>query len=324
MTRGLVIGKFYPPHRGHKFLIDSASKYVDELFAIVCQKPDERPDGQTRASWLEEIHPPVKVLLVEDEDFDPGNSRLWAQLTHQWLGFIPDIVFTSEDYGDLFARYLGSRHILIDRGRCTVPISGTKIRSNPLVNWEYLEPCVRSYYVKRICIVGAESTGKTTLAQALAEHYQTNWVSEYGREVSERMLARDGAYRWQTSDFEQIAVTQCRLENEAAREANRLLICDTDALATTVWHQRYLGYASPAVDRIAEVHRRPDLYLLSDFHAPFVQDGTRDGEQIRGWMHETFIKELTRQKRPFNVLSGTYETRYRQAVAAVDRLLELS
>jgi HTH-type transcriptional regulator, transcriptional repressor of NAD biosynthesis genes len=322
MTHGLVIGKFYPPHRGHKFLIESALRQVDQLSLIICQKRDERPEGQLRASWLQETHPDVNVLLVDDEDYDPNDSALWAQLTRQWLGFVPDLVFTSEDYGDRFARLLGSKHISIDPARTRVPISGSQVRTNPMPNWEFLEPCVRGHYAKRVCIIGAESTGKTTLAQALATHYETNWVSEYGREVSERMLVEHGAYHWQTRDFVAIATTQSAREDQAAREANRLLVCDTDSFATTIWHLRYMGYPSAEVNQIASAHRPPDLYLVSDYRVPFVQDGTRDGEPIREWMHEAFVSALTVQQRPFVILSGSYDERFIQAVDAIDRLLK--
>lgn len=321
MTRGLVIGKFYPPHRGHKFLIDSALDAVDELYVIICRKENERPGGELRSSWLREIHPAAKVLLVDDVDFDPDDSELWARNCSRWLGFTPDMVFTSEDYGDRFAACLGSRHVSIDRTRHVVPISGTEIRKDPLANWDYLEPVVRGYYAKRICLIGAESTGKTTLAQTLATNYQTCWVPEYGREVSERMLEQDGSYNWRSQDFIDIALTQCRFENDAACKCNRVLICDTDAFATSIWHRRYLNLRSPEVDAIAGSHRPPDLYLLSDVATPFVQDGTRDGEAIREWMQKVFVEELIRQQRQFQVLSGSYEDRFRQAVKHIDRIL---
>jgi NadR type nicotinamide-nucleotide adenylyltransferase len=321
MTRGLVIGKFYPPHRGHKLLIDSALRAVDTLHVIVCRKEVERPDGELRASWLREIHPTAIVHLIDDDGFDPDDSELWAQNCRRWLGFIPDMVFTSEDYGDRFAACLGSQHVSIDRARHTVPISGTEIRRDPLAKWDYLEPVVRGYYAKRVCLIGAESTGKTTLAQALATNYQTCWVPEYGREVSERMLKQDGKYNWRSQDFVEIALTQCRLENGAARECNRVLISDTDAFATSIWHRRYLNRRSPAVEAIAKSQRRPDLYLLTDATTPFVQDGTRDGEAIRAWMQEVFLEELVRQQREFQVLSGSYEERFQHAVKHIDQLL---
>jgi NadR type nicotinamide-nucleotide adenylyltransferase len=319
--RGLIVGKFYPPHRGHKFLIDSGRAQVDELHVIVCQKPNEQPPGALRAAWLREIHPDVKVLLIDDV-YDEQDSRVWAENSIRWLGFVPDVVFTSEDYGDRFAHYLGCQHVLIDKARRIVPVSGTKVRNKAMQYWEFLEPPVRGWYAKRICLVGAESTGKTTLAQALAAHYQTVWVPEYGREYSERKLAADGGYDWASEEFTHIAQIQCERENDAARKANKILICDTDAFATSIWHRRYLHERSPAVEAIAAAHRLPDLYLLTDVNTPFEQDGTRDGEAIREWMHAMFVEELTAQQRPFQLLTGTRAERLANAMRMLDALLE--
>jgi NadR type nicotinamide-nucleotide adenylyltransferase len=318
--RGLIVGKFYPPHRGHKHLIEFGRERVDELNVIVCQKPDEAPPGKLRVAWLEEIHPGVRFFLIDDT-LDADDSQAWAENSIRILGFVPDVVFTSEDYGDPFAHFLGCEHVSVDKARQTVPISATKVRASPLACWEFLEPPVRAYYAKRICLVGAESTGKTMLAQMLAAHYQTVWVPEYGREYSERKLAEEGEYHWRTEEFAHIAATQCGREEEAARRANKVLICDTDAFATSIWHRRYFGERSPEVEAIAAKHRCPDFYLLTDVNTPFIQDGTRDGEAIREWMHETFVSELVRQNRPFCCLSGSYEERFSKAVECIDEAL---
>lgn len=319
--RGLIVGKFYPPHRGHKYLIDTGRAQVDQLSVIVCQKPHEQPPGNLRAAWLREIHPDVNVLLIDDV-YDEQDSRIWAENSIRWLGFAPDVVFTSEDYGDRFAHYLGCEHVLIDKARNIVPVSGTKVRNNAMRYWEFLEPPVRGWYAKRICLVGAESTGKTTLAQRLAAHYQTVWVPEYGREYSERKLAETGGYEFTSEEFTHIAQTQCERENEAARQANKILICDTDAFATSIWHRRYLQERSSAVEALVAAHRRPELYLLTDVNTPFEQDGTRDGEAIREWMHETFVQELRAQERPFQFLCGTPQERLANAIAIIDALSE--
>lgn len=318
--RGLIVGKFYPPHRGHQFLIESGRAQVDQLHVIVCQKPNENPPGNLRAAWLREMYPDVHVLLIDDV-YDEQDSKIWAENSIRWLGFAPEVVFTSEDYGERFAAHLGCEHVLIDKARTRVPISGTKVRFHALQNWEYLAPPVRAWYAKRICLVGAESTGKTTLARALAAHYQTNWVAEYGREYTEIRLAKERDFLWTSAEFEHIAQTQCVLENEAARQANKILICDTDAFATAIWHRRYLHERSSAVEAIAAQHRTPDLYLLTDINTPFEQDGTRDGEAIRDWMHETFITELTAQKRPFQLITGTPQERLHKAVAAIEKII---
>ncbi|MDG4552009.1 MAG: AAA family ATPase [Candidatus Contendobacter sp.] len=320
-SRGLIVGKFYPPHRGHHFLIDTALARVDELSVIVCGQPAQDPAGGLRAAWLQEIHPQIRVLLIDDT-LDPDDSKVWAEHSIRWLGFVPDVVFSSEDYGDRFAHFLGCRHVQVDKARRAVPISGTQVRADPLACWDYLEPPARGYYARRICLVGAESTGKTTLAEALAGHYRTVWVPEYGREYTERKLTGgDDGGRWTAEEFFHIAETQCARENEAARRANRLLICDTDAFATAIWHRRYRGDRAPAVESIAAHHRRPDLYLLTDVDTPFVQDGTRDGETIRAWMHQAFVAELEAWHRPYRLLAGSFAERLAQAIGHVDDVL---
>ncbi|MGN6673992.1 MAG: AAA family ATPase [Thermomicrobiales bacterium] len=317
---GVVIGKFYPPHLGHKYLIDTAASQVERLTAIICARAGQTIPGELRATWLRELHPNVTVLLIDDV-YPPDDSRLWAAKTIEWLGSTPDVVFTSEDYGDAYAHFLGCRHVLVDRARRAVPISGTAIRQNPFKNWNYLAPPVRAYYARRVCVVGAESSGTTTLARALAEHYRTVWTPEYGREYSEAKLARGEYDHWTSAEFTHIAAEQCRREDLAARQANRLLICDTDAFATSIWHRRYLGTRSPDVEAIAAA-RHYALYLLTDVDIPVVQDGTRDGAHIRHWMHGLFATELAAQGRPYALISGPHEARLARATKLLDRMCE--
>ena len=175
----LVIGKFYPPHRGHKFLIDAASETNNIVHVIVCHKSDQIPEGDLRKAWLQEIHPNA-IIKVIDDMYDPTDSALWAKMTKIWLGLIPDVVFTSEDYGTEFSRHLGAQHVLVDKNRINVPISATQIRTNPWQYWEFLEPPVREYYAIRVVMAGAESTGKTTLSRDLAKVNETNWVPVFG------------------------------------------------------------------------------------------------------------------------------------------------
>ena len=137
----------------------------------------------------------------------------------------------------------------------------------------------QAWFVTRVVVLGAESTGTTTLCQDLSVHYGCPWVPEYGRTYCER---RPGPIRWRPADFIHIAAGQLTDEDAAARTSGPLLICDTDALATSVWHERYLGHRSAAVERLA-ADRRYALHILTADDIPFVQDGTRDGEHIRGW-----------------------------------------
>jgi NadR type nicotinamide-nucleotide adenylyltransferase len=316
---GLVIGKFYPPHRGHDLLIDAATAQSEQAVVIVCAKPTDSIPGELRGEWLREIHPTARVMVIDDQ-YDANDSRVWAENTIRWLGRAPDAVFTSESYGDRYAQLMGSRHVLVDKVRDRVPISGTAVRNDPYANWDFIEPPVRGWFAKRVCVVGAESTGTTTLAKALAEHFETAWVEEYGRDYSEQKL-KENDPKWRTEEFTAIAEEQMRREDAAARRANRVLICDTNAFATVLWHRRYMGSHSKAVEKIAR-DSRCDLYLLTGDEIPFVQDGLRDGEHVRHEMHGWFEEALAAQSVPWHVLRGPHEERVREAVPLIRQLFK--
>ena len=325
MTLGFIVGKFYPPHRGHKYLIDTARRQVGRLIVMVAHHRDQTIPGELRRDWLREIHPDAEVMLVPDTLGD--DTAAWAKFTIEQLGRTPDVVFTSENYGTPYAALMGCRHVQVDQARATIPISGTAIRANPLAHLEFLEPCVRAYYVKRVVIVGAESTGKTTLAQRLAEHFQTTFVPEYGREQWEQKVAgltmNDPLPAWSDQEFVEIAREQQRREDAAARTANRVLICDTNAFATGTWYERYRGTRHSEVDAIGQ-RDKVDLYLLTAPDVPFVQDGFRDGEAIRDWMHKRFAEQLSHLPTPTVILNGSFDERNRRAIEAVRNLLLFS
>ncbi|ACB75457.1 AAA family ATPase [Opitutus terrae] len=313
---GVVIGKFLPPHRGHRLLIETAIGASEQVTVIVCGKPSDPIPAELRGVWLQEIHPTARVMVIDDR-YDENDSQVWAENTMQWLGRAPDAVFTSESYGDRYAGFMGSVHVNVDQRRERVPISGTAVRSDPYANWEYLEPPVRGWFAKRVCVLGAESTGTTTLACDLARAFQTEWVEEYGREYSVTKMASGEA--WRTDEFPVIAREQTRREDAAARRANRVLICDTNAFATALWHRRYVGGTNSELDSIAQ-QVRCDLYLLTGDEIPFVQDGLRDGEHIRHQMHGWFVEALDRQSVPWRLVQGSQAERLRQGRIQISSL----
>lgn len=318
MIKGFVIGKFYPFHLGHMYLIDVARANCDHLIVWVCEKADQTVLGHVRANWIKELYPDVEVRLVPDTLGD-DDTQGWATYTLRVLGEAPDIVFSSEDYGKPYAILMGSQHMLVDRHRVHIPVSGTKVRNDAIANWAYLAPPVRAHYAKRVVVLGAESTGTTTLAQSLAEHFKTVWVPEYGREYCLHRI-EDGEKSWTTEEFIHIASEHSRREDELARNAKGVLISDTDAFATSIWHKRYMGFYSPAVQKIGN-KRKVDLYILTGDEIPFTQDGTRDGEHIRHGMHTWFIEELKRTGRKYILVSGTPEERLQQATDAIQKIL---
>jgi HTH-type transcriptional repressor of NAD biosynthesis genes len=321
MTKGLIIGKFYPPHKGHSFLIETALSQVSELTLLLADHRDQKIRGTVREQWLREMHPTIDIRVIPDT-LGPDDSEGWAKYTIALLGRAPDVVFTSEKYGDAYARYMGCRHVLVDFERARMPVSATRIRKDPFAYWDFLHPCVQAFFAKRVCVLGAESTGTTTLAKALAAHYRTAWVPEFGRTYWEGKLSGDGSSAWTTQEFVFIAQEQNRLEDQMARCCHRILICDTDSFVTGLWHERYLGSLSRDVEVLHET-RGMDLYLLTDIDVPFVQDGTRDGEHIRTAMHHRLVEELEGRRKRYLLLSGSHEARMRKAISACDAVLSL-
>lgn len=317
----VCIGKFLPPHRGHRHLIETAFSQSQCVTVFVCEKTTDGIPGRLRVEWLQAIHPAADVRLIADSYEADDDSELWARLTIGWLGAAPDAVFTSEPYGDPYARALGCTHVLVDLGRTQVPCSGSEIRQDPFRYWAFLEPPVRGWFAKRVCVLGAESTGTTTLAQALARELKTECVAEYGREYCAEKL-RSGEHAWRSKEFGVIAQEQNRRENAAACRANRVLICDTNSFATQLWHRRYLGCESEAVARIA-AHCSCDLYLLTGDEIPFVQDGLRDGEHLRHEMHAWFVAALAAQSTPWRLIAGPPEARLAHALDEIEALFSL-
>ncbi len=321
---GLVLGKFYPLHAGHQALVRAAAARCERVTVQVLASSIETIPLDVRAGWVRAEHPDVHVVAaVDDEPVDFDCAAAWDAHMPVIEGLLDapvDAVFTSDAYGAELARRLGATWEQVDPGRAATPVSGTAVRADVAGHWWALPASVRAWFVRRVVVIGAESTGTTTLARALAERFGTAWVPEFGREWSE---VRPGGLEapWHTAEFDLVAQVQARREDEAARTVARpLLVCDTDVLATTVWHERYVGSASPSVVAAAK-ERVPDLYLLTGEEIPFVQDGLRDGEHLRGAMAARFREVLAGQPAPWVEVRGSHEERLALAVREVDDLL---
>lgn len=319
MTKGLVIGKFYPPHLGHDLLIRTALDRCDYLDLLVCDSPAYGIDINTRVGWLRELYPKAHVRAIPDLGHD-DDSLLWAKYTKAFLGYTPDVVFTSEDYGTPYAHFLGAEHVLVDKARKTVPIAARYIRKDVLDHWQFMIPLIRQRFAKRICVMGAESTGTTTLSKALAEHYKAPWVPEYGRYYTEAKLQTGNPVPWTSQEFTHIAQMQQAWEDQLAGESNGLLICDTNAFATRIWHERYMGKVpNKTLDTLAD-NCHVDGYILTVPDIPFVQDGIRDGEHLRLNMHMQFLEVLAAGTVPYISVDGSVASRLQQATKFIETI----
>ncbi|WP_328551261.1 AAA family ATPase [Streptomyces sp. NBC_00358] len=339
---GLVLGKFYPPHAGHHHLVRTALAQCDRLTVLVCAASVESVPLADRVAWMREAHPEAEIVgAVDDHAVDLHDPAVWDAHMAVFRSAVPkpvDAVFTSESYGAELARRFDAAEVSVDLDRTTYPVSGTAVRKDPVGCWPFLGPGVRGALARRVAVLGAESTGTTTLSRALADHYRarggvwtdTGWVAEYGRAYSEEKLATlraaDPEADWAdveftSEEFPVIARRQDDDEQRAARGGSPVLFCDTDSFATAIWHERYLNAPSPEVMAVAARTPR-HLYLLTDHEGvPFEDDGLRDEPHLRPWMTGRFREELERTGRRFLLVTGSPEERLRTAVAAVDGLL---
>ena len=168
----------------------------------------------------------------------------------------------------------------------------------------------------RVVVTGSECTGKTTLAAALAEHYDTVFVPEYVRQF---VLAKGAPP--EAKDCEAIARGQIALEDEMAKQASSLLIQDTDLLSTVVYGRHYFGQCPEWIDD-APRERAADLYLLCGIDVPWIADGDqRDRGDRRGEMQDLFRRALIEREFRFTEVSGDHKLRMQLAIAAIDRLI---
>jgi NadR type nicotinamide-nucleotide adenylyltransferase len=170
--------------------------------------------------------------------------------------------------------------------------------------------------IRRVTLFGAESTGKTTLANELARHFDTIVAPEYGRLYTER-FGKDAST---SEDMLRIAKGHLAGVAEAALRANRVLIEDTDPVLTAVWSDTLAGIRDPWFDSFDDY---PDLYLFCDIDLPWVQDSVRyfSNSEERRKFHLACERELVSRRANFVRISGAPEIRRAMAVEAIDRLL---
>ena len=351
-AHGLIIGKCYPPHAGHELLVRTAAAVSDRVSVLILAHPEEALPLADRVEWLAAAVADLPHVTVAGGDdphpIDYDDPDVWDLHEAEFRTVLADItdepvtaVFSSEPYGEELARRFGAVAVCVDPDRTLVPVTATEVRADPVATWDQLPAPVRAGLARRVIVVGAESTGKTTLCRDLADalrarggaHGLTRWVAEVGRERTIELRAAAVAraalagspppsmedLEWPTSEFVAIAAAQNRREDHLAAIGGPVLVCDTDAFATGIWHERYVGHRDDAVDALARHH---DLYLLThDDGAPFVQDGIRDGEHLRSWMTERFVTELAATGRRFVVLTGSWDERRATALTAIDDLL---
>jgi HTH-type transcriptional repressor of NAD biosynthesis genes len=319
---GLVIGKFYPPHLGHQHLITAAARACTEVTVLVMAARCETVALADRIAWLRVAcadRPGVTVTgVVCDAPVDYHDPAIW----------------------------LGAKPVTVDPARALVPVSATRIRGDLAGRWDDLIAPARAGLATRVVVVGAESTGTSTIASRLAAHYRsrgggwarTQCVPEAGRDytAAKWRRARDAAIAdgrpepplesltWTHADFDAVGAAQTRAEERAAGVGSPLLVCDTDAFATSVWERRYLGPHARGLQRRATSELPAhDVYLLTSHEGvPWEDDGLREGDlAIRAAMTDWFAAALTAAGHSWVLLTGSADERLSLAVRVTESML---
>ncbi len=171
----------------------------------------------------------------------------------------------------------------------------------------------------KIVLFGPESTGKTTLATQLSEHYNCPLVPEYMRIYLQKKWDEQGL-KVEKNDLLPIAKGQMELENKAATHADDLLICDTNLLEIKVYSEYYYGGFCPEPIIRSLNHSEYDLYLLTYIDTPWVADDLRDRPDDRLYIFRTFEDELKRNALPHGVIRGSESQRLTLAIELIDKL----
>jgi nicotinamide riboside kinase len=170
----------------------------------------------------------------------------------------------------------------------------------------------------KIALFGPESTGKTTLAKQLADHYKTEWVPEFARDYLQERW-EENQHICTVDDMMPIAYGQVLLENEKLTEANKYLFCDTNLMVTKVFSEVYYGFCDPLLNEAALEHDY-DLFFLTDIDVPWEKDDIRDTPEGRETVFSVFKQTLIDNKKPFITLSGNKESRLAKAIMIIDAL----
>ena len=332
---GVLADRFSPLHCGHVAAIVRASTMVDVLHVVVATDDAWEWEhlyrgaripffpSRYRERWLRTVfrdHPHVLVHAVHQPRTgdDEADRTAGVEAITQCIGAPITHVFSSQQGAAVDAFGPDAEHVLIEPDWNPYPVSSARIRTEGALRyWAMIPAVVRAFLVKKVVLVGPESTGKTVLARNLALYYNTECVTESGR----ALLREAGDNDMILEDYPRIAMAHHLAVDRARARASRVLFVDTEALVVQNYYRLYEGFNQRLIDEIARLQDY-DLVLYLPPDVPWVDDGTRLLGDEREEADAGLRTLLAEHGVEIVEVGGGFEQRLSTAVDAVDRLLE--
>lgn len=282
-NRALIIGKFMPLHRGHMKMIEHAAEIARLVDVVVLGCKEEPISLIQRYSWVSDTYADVSyihpMMLGFDSNELNASSESDLQSSIDWSEYLKanikdfdkyDVIVGSEKYVQYMGEYLGIDYDIFDEERKAVSISATAIKSDIVNNWDYLAPAVKRTYVKHICIVGSESTGKTTTCRRIED--ENNFVTavyEIGRSLVGKSELCTKEKLISIFNIHAMLLNEVRYDPPTP-----IVIWDTDNIITKSYYKFLFDseFDPHVVENIA------DKYFFFDSNIPVVDDGSRFDE----------------------------------------------
>jgi len=313
---GFMIGKFLPPTRGHEFLGQFGLAHSEGDLTVMVESQDgQEIPGELRTRWMREILPAARIVnchetLPQDPSETPEFWTIWEDVLRRYAPEGVTHVYASETYGHRVAEILGAEFVPVDIERRCRDVSATRVRADPYGMWDMLTTPVRAHYCRRVVLIGPESSGKSTLAEELGRRLNTVVAPEYGRVWCDQFGVPDA------EGLRRIARGHIAGVEAAKRQANRVLIEDTDAAMTQIWADMLGHERDPLIEALWTA---PDMYVLCDIDVPWKDDGQRwfpepaDRKRFR----DLCIAEAEARDIPWTLVSGSVGMRVSKALRSM-------
>lgn len=307
---GLIFGKFAPLTQGHINFINTASLQCEKLYVFLSydQKFVDKQNFRdqkilnlkNRILWLKKTYQDLDNIIINfvDETNLASYPDGWLEFSNLIKEKLPkdltgnNAVFTSEHEYDKELKFYfpNFEHVLVDPDRTVVNISATRMRNSIYENWDNLPNFVKKFYTLKVCIIGTESSGKTTISKYLSKLWNTYYVEEYGAEYCRNFLCGDESLL-QSKDLEYIAHKQYLNEQEMLFKANKILFVDTNSFTTEFYHRLYIGKPNDVISSMAKKENY-DLIIYMGDELSWVNDGLRLNGHRRKELKDLFESML--------------------------------